>query len=76
MSRLLQVRCPLSYRPGELSLQAGGIVVIQANTPHRFVNSGDTTLRQSTSTNTEIYQTNLDESLPGAPSPSFLHTIV
>jgi quercetin dioxygenase-like cupin family protein len=26
--------------------KAGGIVVIPANTPHRFVNSGDTTLRQ------------------------------
>jgi quercetin dioxygenase-like cupin family protein len=25
---------------------AGGIVVIPANTPHRFVNSGDTVLRQ------------------------------
>lgn len=25
---------------------AGGIVVIPANTPHRFVNSGSTTLRQ------------------------------
>lgn len=27
-------------------VKAGGIVVIPANTPHRFVNSGDTTLRQ------------------------------
>ena len=27
-------------------VRAGGIVVIPANTPHRFVNSGDTTLRQ------------------------------
>jgi mannose-6-phosphate isomerase-like protein (cupin superfamily) len=27
-------------------VQASGIVVIPANTPHRFVNSGDTTLRQ------------------------------
>jgi quercetin dioxygenase-like cupin family protein len=26
--------------------KAGDIVVIPANTPHRFVNSGDTTLRQ------------------------------
>jgi mannose-6-phosphate isomerase-like protein (cupin superfamily) len=25
---------------------AGGIVVIPANTPHRFVNSGETPLRQ------------------------------
>jgi mannose-6-phosphate isomerase-like protein (cupin superfamily) len=27
-------------------VKAGGIVVISANTPHRFVNSGETTLRQ------------------------------
>src|SRR5438552_17675202 len=27
-------------------VQAGGIAVIPANTPHRFVNSGDTVLRQ------------------------------
>jgi quercetin dioxygenase-like cupin family protein len=27
-------------------VKAGGIVVIPANTPHRFVNSGDTSLRQ------------------------------
>jgi quercetin dioxygenase-like cupin family protein len=27
-------------------VKAGGIVVIPANTPHRFVNSGDTMLRQ------------------------------
>ena len=27
-------------------VKAGGIVVIPADTPHRFVNSGDTTLRQ------------------------------
>jgi quercetin dioxygenase-like cupin family protein len=27
-------------------VQSGGIVVIPANTPHRFVNSGDTVLRQ------------------------------
>ena len=27
-------------------VKAGGVVVIPANTPHRFVNSGNTTLRQ------------------------------
>jgi quercetin dioxygenase-like cupin family protein len=27
-------------------VKSGGIVVIPANTPHRFVNSGDTILRQ------------------------------
>jgi mannose-6-phosphate isomerase-like protein (cupin superfamily) len=30
----------------EREVKAGGIVVIPANTPHRFVNSGDTILRQ------------------------------
>jgi quercetin dioxygenase-like cupin family protein len=30
----------------EREVKAGGIVVIPANTPHGFVNSGDTTLRQ------------------------------
>ena len=29
-----------------LEVKAGGIVVIPANTPHRFVNSGNATLRQ------------------------------
>ena len=30
----------------EREVKAGGIVVIPAETPHRFVNSGDTILRQ------------------------------
>src|SRR6476469_1772894 len=30
----------------EREVKAGGIVVIPANTPHRFVNSGDVLLRQ------------------------------
>ncbi len=30
----------------ERDVKAGGIVVIPADTPHRFVNTGDTTLRQ------------------------------
>jgi mannose-6-phosphate isomerase-like protein (cupin superfamily) len=30
----------------EREVKAGGIVVIPANTPHRFVNSGNTVLRQ------------------------------
>ena len=30
----------------EREVQAGGIAVIPANTPHRFVNSGDSILRQ------------------------------
>ena len=30
----------------EREVKAGGIAVVPANTPHRFVNSGDTILRQ------------------------------
>ena len=30
----------------QCEVKPGGIVVIPANTPHRFVNSGDTVLRQ------------------------------
>ncbi|MFZ0918146.1 MAG: cupin domain-containing protein [Candidatus Udaeobacter sp.] len=41
-------------------VKAGGIVVIPANTPHRFVNSGDTTLRQiAIHTSPRFIQTNL-----------------
>jgi mannose-6-phosphate isomerase-like protein (cupin superfamily) len=39
---------------------AGGIVVIPANAPHRFVNSGDTILRQiDIHANPRFIQTNL-----------------
>jgi quercetin dioxygenase-like cupin family protein len=41
-------------------VEAGGIVVIPANTPHRFVNSGDTVLRQiDVHANPRFIQTNL-----------------
>jgi quercetin dioxygenase-like cupin family protein len=41
-------------------VQAGGIVVIPAGTPHRFVNSGDTTLRQiDVHASPKFLQTNL-----------------
>lgn len=41
-------------------VQAGGIVVIPANTPHRFVNSGDTILRQiDVHASPKFIQTNL-----------------
>jgi hypothetical protein len=35
-----------SPRADRREVKAGGIVVIPADTPHRFVNSGDTLLRQ------------------------------
>ena len=39
---------------------AGGIVVIPANTPHRFINSGDMTLRQiDIHASPQFIQTNL-----------------
>ena len=41
-------------------VKAGGIVVIPANTPHRFVNSGDTPLRQiDVHASPKFIQTNL-----------------
>jgi mannose-6-phosphate isomerase-like protein (cupin superfamily) len=42
-------------------VEAGGIVVIPAETPHRFVNSGDTMLRQiDIHASPRFIQTNLD----------------
>jgi mannose-6-phosphate isomerase-like protein (cupin superfamily) len=42
-------------------VKAGGIVVIPANTPHRFVNSGDTILRQiDIHASPKFVQTNLE----------------
>ena len=41
--------------------KAGSIVVVPANTPHRFVNSGDTVLRQiDVHTSPTFIQTNLE----------------
>jgi quercetin dioxygenase-like cupin family protein len=45
----------------EREIQAGGIAVIPANTPHRFVNSGDTVLRQiDIHASPKFIQTNLE----------------
>jgi quercetin dioxygenase-like cupin family protein len=42
-------------------VKAGGIVVIAANTPHRFYNSGDTALRQiDIHASPRFIQTNLE----------------
>jgi quercetin dioxygenase-like cupin family protein len=44
----------------EREVQAGGIAVIPANTPHRFVNSGDSVLRQiDIHASSNFIQTNL-----------------
>ncbi len=44
----------------EREVNAGGIVVIPPNTPHRFVNSGDTLLRQiDVHASPKFIQTNL-----------------
>jgi mannose-6-phosphate isomerase-like protein (cupin superfamily) len=41
-------------------VKAGGIAIIPANTPHRFINSGDTTLRQiDVHASPKFIQTNL-----------------
>ena len=42
----LEGRATITVGDEEREVKAGGIVVIPANTPHRFVNSGDTPLRQ------------------------------
>ena len=42
----LEGRATITVGDEQREVRAGGIVVIPANTPHRFVNSGDTTLRQ------------------------------
>jgi quercetin dioxygenase-like cupin family protein len=42
------IECTAKITVGDQTreVKAGGIVVIPANTPHRFVNSGETPLRQ------------------------------
>jgi quercetin dioxygenase-like cupin family protein len=42
----LEGRATITVGDETHDVKAGGIVVIPANTPHRFVNSGDTILRQ------------------------------
>ena len=42
----LEGRATITVCDEQREVQAGGIAVIPANTPHRFVNSGDTVLRQ------------------------------
>jgi mannose-6-phosphate isomerase-like protein (cupin superfamily) len=42
----IEGRATITVGDDTREVEAGGIVVIPANTPHRFVNSGGTTLRQ------------------------------
>ena len=43
---VIEGRATITVGDEQRDVKAGGIVVIPASTPHRFVNSGDTTLRQ------------------------------
>ena len=42
----IEGRATITVRNETREVESGGIVVIPANTPHRFVNTGETTLRQ------------------------------
>ncbi len=42
----LEGRATITVGDEQRDVKVGGIVVIPANTPHRFVNSGNTVLRQ------------------------------
>jgi quercetin dioxygenase-like cupin family protein len=56
----VQGRATITVGGDTREVEAGGIVVIPANTPHRFVNSGDTVLRQiDVHANPRFIQTNL-----------------
>ena len=43
---IIEGQATITVGEEQREVKAGGIVVIPADTPHRFVNSGDTTLRQ------------------------------
>ena len=56
----LEGRATITVGDQTREVSAGGIVVIPANTPHRFVNSGDTILRQiDVHASPQFIQTNL-----------------
>jgi len=57
----LEGRATITVGGERRELKAGGIVVIPADTPHRFVNSGDTTLGQiDIHASPKFIQTNLE----------------
>ena len=43
---IIEGRATMTVGNEQREMKAGGVAVIPANTPHRFVNTGDTTLRQ------------------------------
>ena len=43
---VIEGRARITIGKEECEVHAGGIAIIPANTPHRFINSGDTVLRQ------------------------------
>ena len=56
----LEGRATITVGDETREVTAGGIVVIPANTPHRFLNSGDTILRQiDVHAGPQFIQTNL-----------------
>ena len=57
----IEGRATITVGDEQREVQAGGIAVIPADTPHRFVNSGNTTLRQiDIHASPRFIQTNLD----------------
>jgi mannose-6-phosphate isomerase-like protein (cupin superfamily) len=57
----IEGRATITVGDEQREVQAGGIAVIPAGTPHRFVNSGNTTLRQiDIHASPRFIQTNLD----------------
>ena len=57
----LEGRATITVGNETREVKAGGIVVIPANTPHRFVNSGDGVLRQiDVHASPKFIQTNLE----------------
>jgi quercetin dioxygenase-like cupin family protein len=58
---MLEGRATVTLGNEQREANAGGIVVVPANTPHRFVNSGETVLRQiDIHASPKFIQTNLE----------------
>src|SRR2546430_2052127 len=58
---MLEGRATVTLGNEQREANAGGIVVVPANTPHRFVNSGETVLRQiDIHSSPKFIQTNLE----------------